>query len=116
MDELIRLFFLSGWSGLEHETHVRIITACQSPGDIATAWLSQIDPTMRSREAHTGFEPVSPEVQLPEPLRRKLTELRLQSDVRSRRGKRVTGLNEKARDYEVLAASEVERAPLGRDG
>jgi len=38
-------------------------------------------------EAHTGFEPVSREVQLPEPLRRKLTELRLQSDTRVRRGR-----------------------------
>jgi hypothetical protein len=40
----------------------------------------------RPLKAHTGFEPVSQEVHLPEPLRRKLTELRLQSDVRSRRG------------------------------
>jgi predicted RNA-binding Zn ribbon-like protein len=67
---------------------------------------------MRRRKAHTGFEPVSPEVRLPEPLRRKLTELRLQSDV-SYGVEACDRLNAKARDYEVLAASEVERAPLG---
>src|SRR5205814_8603192 len=38
-----------------------------------------------AEEAHTGFEPVPAEVRLPEPLRRKLSELRLQSDVRTRR-------------------------------
>ena len=31
------------------------------------------------RKAHTGFEPVSPEAEVPEPLRRKLDELRAQS-------------------------------------
>ena len=55
---------------------------------------------------------MSREVQLPEPLRRKLSELRLQSDTRTRR-EPGEALNAKARDYEVLAASEVERAPLG---
>ena len=38
-------------------------------------------------KAHTGFEPVSQELRLPEPLRRKLAELRLQSDTRVRRGR-----------------------------
>ena len=31
------------------------------------------------RKAHTGFEPVSAETEVPEPLRRKLEELRAQS-------------------------------------
>jgi hypothetical protein len=31
------------------------------------------------RKAHTGFEPVSAETEVPEPLRRKLDELRAQS-------------------------------------
>jgi len=31
----------------------------------APAWLSQIDPTMLSREAHMGFEPVFRETAVP---------------------------------------------------
>jgi len=34
------------------------------------------------RKAHTGFEPVSAETEVPEPLRRKLDELRAQSKKR----------------------------------
>ena len=34
---------------------------------------------MRAGKAHTGFEPVSRETEVPEPLRRKLDELRAQS-------------------------------------
>jgi hypothetical protein len=37
-------------------------------------------------KAHTGFEPVSREIEVPEPLRRKLAELRVETDRRSRRG------------------------------
>jgi hypothetical protein len=39
-------------------------------------------------EAHTGFEPVSGENVVPEPLRRKLAELRVETDRRTRRGSR----------------------------
>ena len=35
------------------------------------------------RKAHTGFEPVSAETEVPEPLRRKLDELRAQSKERA---------------------------------
>jgi hypothetical protein len=39
-------------------------------------------------EAHTGFEPVSRETAVPEPLRRKLEQLRVETDRRTRRGSR----------------------------
>lgn len=39
----------------------------------------------KAQEAHTGFEPVSPQSALPEPLRRKLEELKAHNPQRSRR-------------------------------
>ena len=51
-------------------------------------------------KAHTGFEPVSGEGDVPEPLRRKLDELRAQS--KRNAADRLIG---KAHDYEHLAAA-----------
>ena len=48
------------------------------------AWLSQNRAAM-GQAAHTGFEPVSSETEVPEPLRRKLDELRAQSAKRGTR-------------------------------
>jgi hypothetical protein len=65
-----------------------------------------------TKKAHTGFEPVSGETPVPEPLRRKLEELQAKN-TRAVRGMQAPDrLARKAREYEILAASLGERAPL----
>ena len=52
------------------------------------AWLSQNRAAMcRACKTHTGFEPVSSETEVPEPLRRELDELRAQSAKRGTRSR-----------------------------
>ena len=55
---------------------------------VRLAWLSETRLLKRATKAHTGFEPVSRENPVPEPLRRKLEELTARTPQRPRRGRR----------------------------
>jgi hypothetical protein len=55
---------------------------------------------------------VSAEIAVPEPLRRKLAELKAQDGFESSAWKQLTCWTRKRGKYEVLAASHMERAPL----